>query len=305
MAQDQASADSDNGDLLSRIQNRYDKLRNSERIVADFLRERHGTRLDASITELARTLGVSEATISRVSRALGYSGFQDMKLSLAQSASAGRTAYANVPVQISQDDSVVDISAKLSALFAKGLFETQKLLDRDRVERAVEALYGAKRIIFAGVGGAAAICDEAAHLLIKAGFNAAAYRDGYTQTIAASTLMEQSVLVGISHTGTTETVAIALRIARQSGAKTIAITSDPKSVVAESADIVLATWNSDDPVIPLYGDFLEGRINQLMLIDLLYLGLLFRAGKSASSALKRTGSALERHYRRHELPAER
>ena len=78
------------------------------------------------------------------------------------------------------------------------------------------------------------------------------------------------------HTGTTDTVAVALDIARENGATTIAITSDANSPVAKAAHVVLTTWNSSTPSIPLYGDFLEGRISQLFLIDLLYLGLLFR-----------------------------
>jgi RpiR family carbohydrate utilization transcriptional regulator len=59
----------------------------------------------------------------------------------------------------------------------------------------------------------------------------------------------------------------------------------------------LTTWNSSTPSIPLHGDFLEGRISQLFLIDLLYLGLLFRLGAKTSKQLKATGLALEKHYR--------
>ena len=73
-----------NGDLLHRIQERYGNLRKSERIVADFLRDHADARLNASITELGQLLSVSEATISRVSRALGYEGYPDLKLSLAE-----------------------------------------------------------------------------------------------------------------------------------------------------------------------------------------------------------------------------
>ena len=50
-----------------------------------------------------------------------------------------------------------------------------------------------KKILFVGVGGAASICDEAAHLFIKAGIDAVAYRDGYTQTIGAANLTRGDV----------------------------------------------------------------------------------------------------------------
>ena len=96
--------------LLERIQDHYGTLRKSERVVADFLRDNAGTRLDSSITELGRNLGVSEATISRVSRALGYEGFPDLKLSMAEGARSSKSSYANIPEEIDGSDSLVRTS---------------------------------------------------------------------------------------------------------------------------------------------------------------------------------------------------
>ncbi len=294
-----ANADRKRGaSLIERIQEHYGSLRPSERIVADFLRNRAGERLDSSITQLGRQLGVSEATISRVSRALGYEGYPDMKLSLAE-ASAGRTsAFANLPRGLDESDSIIVTSAKLAGALGQSLAETQRLLDADRIERAVELIEKAQKTVFVGVGGAASICQEAVHMFIKAGIEAESHSDGYTQTIIGATMTPQRIMVGISHTGHTETVAEAMRMARKRGAPTIAITSDAKSPIAAAADIVLATWHHSAREVPLYGDFLEGRVCQLFLIDLIYLSLVFRAGEKAKTVLDATAAALEMHYRR-------
>jgi RpiR family transcriptional regulator, carbohydrate utilization regulator len=292
-----ASRSSDIG-LVERIQEHYGSLRPSERIVADFLRGHAGERLDASITQLGRQLGVSEATISRVSRALGYEGYPDMKLSLAQSAATRASALPNVPRGLSDTDSIISTSAKLAAALGHSIAETQRLLDADRIERAVTAIERAQKTVFVGVGGAASICHEAVHMFLKAGIEAESHADGYTQTIVAATMTAQRVMVGISHTGYTETVAEAMRMARRRGAATIAITSDPKSPVADAADTVLATWHHAANEIPLYGDFLEGRMCQLFLVDLIYLSLIFRAGERAKANLDATAAALSEHYRR-------
>lgn len=284
------------GDLVQRIQERYDSLRKSERVVADYLRDNAGRRLSYSITEFAQVLGLSEATISRVSRALGYSGYPDLKLSLAEGA-ANRGDFENIPQEIDQSDTLIATSAKLSNLLARSIQGTQRLLDAQRLDKCLAAIRGARRVVFVGVGGGAAICDEAAHLLIKAGVDAMSYNDSYTQVIAAANLTADCLMIGISHTGTTEGVASALRLARERGARTIAITSDPASAVAAAAEIALITWSSSTPSVPLYGDFLEGRISQLFLIDLLYVGLLFEDGKDRARHLRMTADALERHYR--------
>ena len=285
------------GSLLDRIDAGYGSLRKSERIVADHLRKLAGTRIDLSITELGRTMGISEATISRVSRALGYAGFQDMKLSMAEGAGS-RSSFANIPIEIDENDSLIQTSSNLAMLLSVCLQGTQRMLDGGQLEAVVAALLAAQKIVFVGVGGAAAICQEAAHLFSKAGLDAIAYSDGYSQIIAAANLDSSGVMVGVSHTGTTDTVANALSVARENNCITIAITSDPASAVGQAAEIALVTWNSSTPSVPLYGDFIEGRISQLFLIDLLYLGVLFNAGPKTSRQLTATTSALERYYRR-------
>ncbi|MEM8914730.1 MAG: MurR/RpiR family transcriptional regulator [Pseudomonadota bacterium] len=288
---------SSESDLLVRIQERYGELRRSERIVADYLRDHAGERLDASITDFGRMLGVSEATVSRVSKALGYTGYPDMKLSMAADATRSES-FANIPVEVEESDPPLSVSSKLVDALTVSLRKTQALLDSERLDRAIDAVSEASRIVFIGVGGAASIANEAEHLFIKAGANVSSYGDGYTQTLLAATMTPGETVVGISHTGTTQTVANALTIARKAGAKTIAITSDPDSDVANAAEISLSTWHHTSKQIPLYGDFLEGRICQLYLIDIIYLGFLFRKGDSAKQKLTATTEALREYYSR-------
>jgi RpiR family transcriptional regulator, carbohydrate utilization regulator len=286
-------------DLIQRIQNHYGELRPAERIVADYLRSNTGIRIDSSITEFARTLGVSEATISRVSRALGYDGFPSLKLSVAEE--SNRTSnYANLPSGLEEGDTMITLSEKLSLTLASSIRETHRMLDADRLDKAVQAVAQADTTVFVGVGGAASVCDEAVHMLIKAGIEATSYRDGYTQIIAAATMTPKRTMIGISHTGRTETVASALNLARSKGSKTIAITSDPNSDVANAAEIQLITSHHNAAPQHLYGDFLEGRICQLYLVELLYLGLMFHTGQKPRDNLKATGLALERFYQRNQ-----
>ena len=286
--------ESESSELLRRIQTHYGDLRPAERKVADYLRSNAGTRIDSSITEFARNLGISEATVSRVSRALGYGGFPNLKLSVAQESSR-LPSYTNLPIGLDETDSMITLSEKLSLTLTSSLRETHRMLDEDRLEKAVNAIKQSSLTVFVGVGGAASVCDEAVHLLLKVGVDAMSYRDGYTQIAAAATMSPSRTMIGISHTGQTQTVASALSLARSKGSKTVAITSDPNSPVAKAAEIQLITWHNSIEQ-PLYGDFLEGRICQLFLVELIYLGVLFRNGENARDNLKATGKALEQFY---------
>ncbi|CCN73417.1 MurR/RpiR family transcriptional regulator [Vibrio nigripulchritudo] len=285
-------------ELVERIHSNYEKLRKSERLVADFILSHLGKRLNYSITEFADKLEISEATISRFTRSIGYAGYSDLKLSMAAASSiAEENTIPNIPSELSEKDSLVVLSQKLMNALINGLGTTQKNLDYENLEHAVDAIHNASKVVLVGVGGAAEVCDEAVHLLLKIGIDAASYCDGYTQTIVASTLPSDAVMIGISHTGETETVAKALIQAKNNGASTIAITSAKDSIVAQSADHTLLTWHNLNPrQVPLYGDFLEGRVCQLYLIDLIYLALMFRRGKEAKVSLELTRDALEKYY---------
>lgn len=284
-----------NSTLTERIQAHYNLLKKAERKVADYLMKHPNQILESSITEFSRTLGVSEATISRFSKAVGYEGFPALKLSIAAD-TAHPQRLPNVPTEISEADTPDDISKKLMSALTLSVRMTNSSLNPEALKATIELISNSGRLIFIGVGGAASVCVEAMHLFVKAGRRAEAISDGYTQIVTASALEEGDLLVGVSHTGQTRSVARSLAIAKEKGAGTIAITSDDTSEVARSARIVLTTWNSQPSQVPLFGDFLEGRMSQLFLVDLIYVSTLLRSQNSEKEMLLKTGDALQRFY---------
>jgi RpiR family carbohydrate utilization transcriptional regulator len=282
------------GEFLRRVDERYPLLRRSEQKIADYLRRNAGKRLDFSITEFGKLIDVSEATVSRFCRTLGYRGFQDLKLSLAADQSTAEM-FQNIPVDILETDPLPLVSRKLSDTLSNAILETQRLLDPKSIEAGVDEITKASRVELYGVGGAYAVASEAHHLFLKAGINCVAYRDGYMQTTTASMVGEDCLAIGISHTGLSMDVVNAIKIASDNGAVTICITSNPESPLARVSKIRLCTPPKGKD-IPLYGDFMEARVSQLYIIDLLYLGIIFKMGEISKRSLRRTTEALERYY---------
>jgi RpiR family carbohydrate utilization transcriptional regulator len=280
--------------FVSRVREHYSSLRKSERKIADHLLRNSRRRFNLSITELAKRLDVSEATVSRFCRSLGYRGFQDLKFSLAADLPPAEE-FQNIPIDIVETDSSVVVGKKLSDTLSNAIIETHRNLDMDQLNAAINEIANAKRVELYGVGGAYAVSIEANHLFLKAGINCVAYSDGYMQTVTASMLGEDCVAVGLSHTGLSMDVVNALKIASESGAVTIGITSGRDSPLARASEICLCTppRNRD---IPLYGDFMEARVSQLYVIDLLYLGIIFKLGEISKRRLKKSRDALETYY---------
>jgi len=72
-------------DLFKTLQDTYEKLRKSEKKVADYVMQQQSAVVQMRIVDLAAAAAVSEPTVVRFCRALGFDGFQDFKLTLAQS----------------------------------------------------------------------------------------------------------------------------------------------------------------------------------------------------------------------------
>jgi len=281
-------------DFIQHLQANYSNLRKSEKIIADYLQQHAQERLDLSITELARQLKVSETTISRFCRAIGLRGYQDLKLSMAVSMNTVEEIN-NIPPAIHKGDSTPEIGRKLSESLSGSIAKTQQNLNIGDMENAIEAISRARQIYLYGIGGSAVIAQAAHHLFTKAGLNCVIYTDGYMQTVSASMIKPKMVALGVSNAGITKHVVDAIKLAAENGATTIGMTSDRESPLARSSEICLAT-PLEYRDRPLYGGAIDAKVCQLFLVDLLYLGVLFKSGKPLQRNLDKTASALRTHY---------
>jgi len=281
-------------DLIQHLQANYSTLRKSEKKIADYLQQHAEERLDFSITELARRLKVSETTVSRFCRVIGLRGFQDLKLSVAASLNKA-DEFENIPPTIHEGDATPEIGRKLAESLAGSIAKTQQSLNVEDMDRAIDAIARAKQIYLYGIGGSAVIARAAHHLFTKAGLNCVVYTDGYMQTVSASMIKPKMVALGVSNTGITKHVVDAAKIAAKRGAITIGMTSDRDSALARASKICLAT-PLEYKDTPLYGGAIDAKACQLYLVDLLYLGVLFKLGKPLKRNLNTTAYALGTYY---------
>ena len=78
------------GSMRRKIESVYGSLRPSERKAADYLLEYRGRAGDLLMEELAGAAGVSQPTVMRFVKALGYSGFREFKYALVQEEARGQ-----------------------------------------------------------------------------------------------------------------------------------------------------------------------------------------------------------------------
>src|SRR5690606_29606124 len=171
--------------LLQHIAGNRHSLRKSELKVADHVLNHAAQVMHSSMADLAREVGVSEPTIVRFCRAIGCSGFQDLKLKLAQSLAAGASFGQ---FSISEDDSIAELSHKIFDTTLATLMDVRESLDAEAMEQAILAMAEARRVEFYGFGASGAVASDAQHKFFRLQVSTAAYSDPHMQAMSAVTL---------------------------------------------------------------------------------------------------------------------
>lgn len=272
--------------ILLKIKGLYSEMGGGERKIADWITANFQEIIGLSINELAHRCGSGEATIVRFSRRLGLSGYQELKLKIAQE--SANTAQGGV-LGVEQDDSCYDIFNKRIRDIAVALENTKSVLSPIEIEKAANVIKDARRIVIFGLGNSASIAVDAQHKFLRAGLDAIAYCDNHMQAIAASHLHKGDVAIGVSHSGASIDVVDALKTARETGATTICITNFGESPINEHSDIVLNT-RSDETKYSILA--MSSRIAQLAIFDAIYTYIVMNSNKAAVRAIKDAETAL-------------
>lgn len=278
--------------IAARIRARRDSLPPAEAKVADLVLHDPDQVVNSTVMELKSRLGVSEATIVRAARSLGFAGYAQLRLSLA--AAAGQRQIGDLPPvatgDISRDDSTADVIAKLATAEQQALRQTVAHLDADVLRRAAVAVAAANRIVAFGVGASGLVAQDLQHKLARAGLSCSSSPDIELTLTSVALLAANDVVVLISHGGRTLGTLDVLAAAKRSKAVSIVITSSEASPLARGANYLLVAAGHDMEFRPAA---LASRMGQLLVIDCLFVAVIQRTWSKTSAALSVTRAAID------------
>ncbi|KKC35553.1 RpiR family transcriptional regulator [Devosia epidermidihirudinis] len=273
--------------IQSSIENSVASFTPTMRRVADVIRANPSIVLDQTISELAASCGTSVASVVRFCRALGLTGYAQLRMSLATE--LGREAQfgpgMTLGAEIAKSDTLQEVASKVARLEIMAIEETVSSLDFAAVERIVTALDKAQRILLFGVGASHFVAQDLHHKLFRIGRNVFVMADSHEAWSAALLAPPNTVAIGFSHSGATPDTVRYLEIAGQAGALTVAITGSPNSPLADAADEILATHARESH---LRAGAMVSRIAQLSIVDCLFLGVARLSYDESIEALQRT-----------------
>lgn len=252
--------------LMDRIMQLQLELTPAEQRVATLVLEHPRTMLNEPIAEIARMAEVSQPTVIRFCRSLGFLGLADFKLKFASSLT-GTIPVRHTQVRLS--DSTYDLSAKVIDNTVSAILKFRDQVDVKSVERAINLMRKANRVEFYAMGNSRVVALDGQHKFFRFRIPTASYGDSHLFSLAAQLLKAGDVVIAISNSGKVQELLDAVDAARHAGADVIAITSS-HSPLAKKASVCLAVDHTEDSTLFLS---MISRVLQLLLIDILSVGI--------------------------------
>lgn len=279
------------GEIMScifKIKEGFNSFTNTEKKLANYILKNKEEVVNLSAQELSDKADISPAAVVRFSKTLGYKGFTALKVDLAKDRDEREN---DTSVIISEDDSINDIIRKVKVSNTSSIDETIGLLNVDTINNIVEAMVNAKRIYLFGIGASGIVAMDLQQKLLRINKNSLYQMDPHTQISSSVHITDEDVAIGISYSGETKEVNTPLKIAKENGAKTIAITRYNKNSLSKIADYSVYLPNDEKD---LRVGAITSRIDALTIVDILYLGVAKNDFERTKRDIKKTRDIINR-----------
>ena len=267
---------------LARIRGMAPSLLRAERKVADYVLANAESILAQSVGEVAMRSGISEATVIRFCRTAGFTGFQNLKISLAREHVSPLASV--VHEDIGENDRPAEVAGKVFHANIESLKDTLSLIEPARLVKAVDLICRAGKVLVIGVGTSAPGAFDAYVKLMRLGIPVSLQTDAHLQVMEAALLKKGDAVLAISHSGATMDPVQTAKVAKAAGANLASITNNSLSPLAKLSDVVLLTASKETR---FRSEALSSRIAQASLIDLIYVLAGLRDRKRAIDSAKK------------------
>jgi DNA-binding MurR/RpiR family transcriptional regulator len=229
-------------EFRQRLESAYPDLTKSEQRIASYLLASHDEAVFFSASGLARRLKVSEATVVRFAKSVGYEGFPSLRRDLQGIIRVKATPASRLQHKLDElGAGQGHVFAKLVAIELDYLTEALNSIQRTDFDRAVAILLRAKRVFFFGMGPSALLADLAELRLRRFGvMTISMTASGRDLAETMQLLRKDDVLLAAGFLRVTPELLAVIDCARSAGCPAILITDTLQTHFRDLVDVVLA-----------------------------------------------------------------
>jgi DNA-binding MurR/RpiR family transcriptional regulator len=228
-------------DFSQILSERYNQLTKSEKRIANYLRKNQEESAFLAAGEIADRLGLSEATLVRFARSLGFNSYPAMRIVLQEAFRQRVTHSARLRGRLEDLRQGGDIFERLVVSEMDYLTQALETVDRQALQKAVELLHTCERIFIFGTGPSVSLVELMDIRLSRFG------RQVIPLTSAGREILEPLIMINerdllfmIGFFDVSPTQQLVLDYANEVNCPIIILTDTLGSIIGDKADVVLA-----------------------------------------------------------------
>ena len=254
--------------FIDRAAATMDRLSAAERAVVQFFRENREQVLVASAAALAAKIGTSDATVIRATRALGYSGLDDLRRHLADELRMSLSPAMRMARTLGAVKS--DVASALGVMVDIHIHALERLrtdISAAQFEAAIDLLAKASRVVVFGLGPSSALANYFAIQLGRFGIEGASLtHTGLLLADGLHRLKRGDLVVALAYSRVYGEIETLLAHTNRLGLSSLLLTDTLDQPLGKSVDLVL-------PVARGNADWFSTHTATLGLIEALLVGL--------------------------------
>ena len=241
------------------IKNNYEKLYAAEAKVADFIMNNPAQALDANVSETAELSGVSDATVVRFCKRIGYEGFYQMKLQMSHDMGKNRSMENPGGKQDSAQEKMMVIANNITII--------SRHIDKETLKKCASAIDASETVFVIGNGYAKILACDIMYRLTRMGVRCSG--GGYSETDFENLSLgrENDVAIFISRSGEDKKTYKEMQLAKKKKMITVSLTDAIKCPMAQLADYALTTGVEDRARVFIHGN--SSSLNMMVLVEVL------------------------------------
>lgn len=259
--------------VISKMKEMQGELTAKEKKISKYILQHLDKIVYMNTYQIADKCKVSQASVVRFAKKLGYSGFPEFKISFGRD--MGRRDVEEkinfIYEDIQETDELDDLIKKIAYANSNIIQDTYSILDTNTVKEAVEIIKNARKIFILGAGYSGIVAKDFHYKLGELGMNSICEADYHIQLASISTLNENDVVFVISQGGKTVDIYNLVKEAKKRKAKIISVTQMSSNPIRDLADIKISTIMEKNN---FRSTALSSRIAQLTIIDIIYVALI-------------------------------
>ena len=219
----------------------FTRLTKSEKRIANYLNQNQDEAAFLSAGEIADRLQLSEATMVRFARTLGFDNYPAMRVALQDSFRHRLTHSSRLRSRLDDLRSDGDILERVVASEIDYLTEALQTLDRKAFYAAVELIRTHRRVFVFGLGPSLSLVDLLEIRLTRSARHVIPLNNSGREMIEPMLLMKETdLLIAIGFFNLTPSLQMVLDYANQNKTPVILLTDTLGPMVGDKADVVLA-----------------------------------------------------------------